>query len=108
MLAERTVPLSAAESPVESTTLARWSMRFRYRREWDEGRIGFNSIAFYRPALQELANFTMESELSFSVELTDRTDVRLSFLDRYDSGADDRGARTNNDGQLILSLVTTF
>ena len=37
ILAERTVPLPVADTAVTSTTLARWSVRFRYRREWDEG-----------------------------------------------------------------------
>jgi len=42
---------------------------------------------------------------SFSNE---RMAVQLSFVDAYDTEAEARGARSNNDGQIFFSLAATF
>jgi hypothetical protein len=34
--------------------------------------------------------------------------VQLSFVDAYDTEAEARGARSNNDGQIFFSLAATF
>jgi hypothetical protein len=34
--------------------------------------------------------------------------LQASFLDNYDSEARDRGARSNNDGELLFGLAATF
>lgn len=105
-LAERTVPREQLAS--ETEWLARWSVRMRVRRSFDDGRISFSSENFYVPAFRDPADFTFRSTNSLSLSLSTRISLRLSFVDAYDSGATERGARTNNDGQVIVSLVSRF
>ena len=92
----------------EDETLARLSGVLRIRRTLGEGRITFNSETSYQPVLEELSDFTVESENSIAFQLSDVISLKLSLVDKYDSGAKDRGARTNNDGQLFFSVLSSF
>ena len=41
-------------------------------------------------------------------QLSQRVGVQFSFVDSYDSEAEIRGARSNNDAQLFFGVVGTF
>ncbi|MEX2526290.1 MAG: DUF481 domain-containing protein [Gemmatimonadota bacterium] len=105
LLAERTTP---RDDVMESETLARWSGRVRYRRALGDDRLTFDSQTGITPAFENISDFTLTSTNSLTYELTQVVRLRVSFLDNYDSRAKERGARTNNDGQLIFSVVSSF
>lgn len=105
LLAERTVP---RDNLMESETLARWSGRARYRRTLGDDRLTFDSQTSITPAFEDTSDFTLTSTNSLTYALTEVVRLRVSFLDNYDSRAEERGARTNNDGQLIFSVVSSF
>jgi len=103
VLAERTVARDAEGQ--DADLLARWSIRGRARRSFDNGRLTLGTTILYVPAFRDPADFTLNSTTALSVALSQRVALRLSLLDSYDSGATKRGARTNNDGQVTFSVV---
>lgn len=105
-LLERTVPL--ADSPTAPEVQARWSVRSRLRRSWDEDRLAFTLEALYIPAFDDPGDFTFRGSSSVAFALSSVVSLKLSFVDAYDSGARARGARTNNDGQLLFSILSRF
>lgn len=107
LLVEKTINADDGGSD-GSETLARWSGRLRLRKDLRDGRVIFNSETAYQPVFDELDNFTVKSENSVSFEVSEIVSLKLSFVDMYDSGAEDRGARTNNDGQLFFSVLSSF
>lgn len=106
-LAERTDPRVAPGEPDEVDTKGRWSARLRAGRTSADERASFNLVAFYRPAFGDAGDYTVEVESSVSVALNQTVALKLSFLDKYDSLAESRGAASNNDGRLFLSLVAS-
>lgn len=110
ILAEHTRPraLSPEEPEPEGVTVGRWSGRFRFRRALSDGGVIFNSDTSFHPEVATFDSFTFVSENSLAFELTEVLSLKLSFIDSFDSQAQDRGADTNNDGQLIFSLLSTF
>lgn len=105
-LLERTVPL--AEGHTEPEVQARWSVRSRLRRSFDEDRLALSLEALYIPAFDDLGDFTFRGSSSIAFALSSVVSLKLSFVDAYDSGARARGARTNNDGQLLFSILSRF
>lgn len=105
-LGERTVPRN--ESVADTEIIARWSVRSRARRSFDSDRLALSTEIFYVPAFRNLNNFTLRSTSSVSFALSNVVSLKVSFVDAYDSGARDRGARTNNDGQLLFSILSRF
>lgn len=101
------------ENPVadeleDTETLARWSMRVRARRSIDDDRITFESTTFWRPVFDEFDRYVVESTNSAAYAVTENVKFKVSLVDTYDSEAEDRGAGSNNDGQLLISLVGAF
>lgn len=90
---------------VDESVLARWSLRFRGDRELSDGRVVLSTENFYRPVFGEYDDYVLESRSSVSYALSEIISLKVSFLDTYDSRAVDRGADTNNDGQVLLSLL---
>ena len=105
---ERTEPLVAAGAPaVEATTLARGSSELRLRREFSPT-IGFTMETRYQPALTEPDDYTITSINTLKVRLARFAALTLSFRDNYDNQAVRRGARVNNDGEVLVGVLTTF
>jgi hypothetical protein len=105
-LVERTVPL--ANGPTDPEVQARWSVRSRLRRSFDEDRLALTLEALYVPAFDDPGDFTFRGSSSVAFALSSVVSLKLSFVDAYDSGARARGARTNNDGQLLFSILSRF
>ncbi len=103
-LAERTFPRHE-DGVVEDETRARWSTRLRFRRDLADERVEFSSETSYRPVFDDPSDFTLTHRTTLSFDVTDAVRLRLTFVDDYDAGAVDRGARTNNDGQVQVSVV---
>lgn len=108
LLAERTHPADGLAEDFDDSLLARWSIRARARRSWEEGRLAFESENSWRPRFEEFGNFTFTSTSSVAFDLNETVSLKLTFVDSYDSEAQERGARTNNDGQLFLTLLSSF
>jgi hypothetical protein len=106
ILAERTVEEAGAGGDDE--LLARWTGRVRFRRSFSDARMVLSSEAEYNPVFDQFANFTVKSESSLSFALSRVVSLKLSLVDNYDSRAKDRGARGNNDGRLLFSVLGSF
>lgn len=108
VLAERTLPSERAPETVDDQLDARWSTRLRGRRSLSEGRITLQTETHYQPRFNRADDFTFTSTSSLGFRLNDVVSLKLTFIDNYDSGAVERGARTNNDGQLFFSVLSAF
>lgn len=106
-LVERTDPRVPAGEPDEVETQGRWSARLRAGRSFAEGRTTFNLVSFYRPAFQDSGDYTFDLESSLAFALNQTVALKISFVDRYDSLAEERGAASNNDGRLFVSVVAS-
>lgn len=106
LLAEHTRPRDGAEP--EGRTVGRWSGGFRLRRALSGGRVVLDSETAFHPEFATFGSFTFTSENSLAFELTEVVSLKLTLIDSYDSEAEDRGAETNNDGQLLFSVLSSF
>jgi hypothetical protein len=108
MLAERTVPrLDAAVPDTGSDWRARWSLRARARRQITKT-TRFSHVTFYQPRVDDLSHYTINSTTTLAAGLTAKTSLTITFHDSYDSDSRARGARSNNDGQLLFGLSAAF
>ena len=108
VLAERTITGEGPDvAPVPDELLARWSARFRARHEFSD-RMNFRSETFYRPAFDDAGRFTFTTSTSLAYRMTTFASLRITFQDNYDSEARRRGARTNNDGELVIGVLGEF
>lgn len=108
LTAEYTRPRAGTQDPQEDTWLARGSARGRTRRHFWDGRGEFNLVAFYRPALGNSDDYTIELDTNVSFALNGALTVKLSLVDRYDNLAVSRGARANNDGRIYFSVLASY
>lgn len=92
----------------DTETRARWSTRLRAERDLLEGRVSIGTVNFYRPVFDELGEFVFESQSSVAFQLSEIITLKVSLVDTYDSGAVERGARSNNDGQFLFSILSSF
>ena len=88
--------------------LARWSGAFALRRSFSEDRAVFDASAEYNPVFDEVANYTINAETSIAFKLSEIISLKLSVVDKFDSRAEERGARDNNDGQVLFSVLASF
>lgn len=102
VLGERT---RLRDAPVTqlATTVARWSLRARARRRFDD-RLSVSHLTFYRPALTTPGQFTLTSTSSLDYTLTRVVALTTSLVYSYDTEARARGAQSNADGQLVFGL----
>ena len=106
VLLEKTVEDSPDNG--DSELLARWMGEFHLRRAFSGGRTVFTAKADYTPVFDELANYTVKAESSVAFKLSEVISLKLSVVDDYDSRARRRGARDNNDGRILFSVLSSF
>lgn len=104
LLDERIRPLGV---DANSSRLTRWSTRLRVRQPLGE-RARLSHVTFWRPSATAINRFLVQSTTELAVGLTTRTAFSVSLLDIYDSEAVGRGARSYNDGQLLLGVTATW
>ena len=92
---------------MKESDLARWSARLRGDRKLST-RVNVAHETFYRPEYNSSERFTLSSSTSVGYQMTRFAQLKASFLDNYDSGARGRGARSNNDGQVVVGALTGF
>lgn len=105
LLVERIDP---AGPDAGNDALVRWSVRLRGRRSPGDGRIALESEVFVRPLFSHPSEFTLTSTSAAGLMLTDRITFKVSLVENHDSGAKQRGARSNHDGQLLLSVLAAL
>lgn len=108
VLAERTLPSDRAPESADDQLDARWSTRLRGRRSLADGRMTLQTETHYQPRFDRADDFTLTSTSSLAFRLNEVVSLKFTFVDNYDSGAVERGARTNNDGQLFFSVLSAF
>lgn len=106
MLAERLRP--TAQSPDSAiVSAARWSGRARFKHQFDP-RLKLSHTTFWQPRVTDLESYTVNSTSELSLAVRQSTSFTVSYLALYDSAARDRGARSNNDAQLLFGVRTGF
>jgi len=108
IIAERTYRRGDESSAGDQVSVGRWSSDLRVRRTFLANRLGIDFRNQYRPVFDELGNFVLSSRNAFTVDLTEVVGLRFTVQTEYDSGARERGADTNLDGQIQLGVVASF
>lgn len=103
---ERTEPLFRTPT-LGTKTLARGSSSLRFRRDFTPT-LTFTSESGYQPAFTDTKDYTITSVNSLKVKLSRIAALTLTFRDNYDNRAVSRGARVNNDGEVLVGLLTTL
>jgi hypothetical protein len=106
MLGEQTNEANGATG--EQDFLGRWTGQVSFRRTFSEERTVLEAALDYNPGVREFADFTFEVQSSLAFEVTEILSLKLSVKDNYDNGAKERGALSNNDGQLLFSVLASF
>jgi hypothetical protein len=106
LLAERS-RLPTTEGTTLTESLARLSARVRLRRKiGTRAELGYET--YFRPELESLTRYTFTNSSSATYAMTERLDLKLTYLDNYDSEARARGARSNYDGQVVVGVAADF
>ena len=108
ILAERTYAREDGRGTEEDVGLARWASSVRVRRSYFDDRLSLDSNNSYRPVFDSFGNFTLSTRNAVSYNLTEVVALRVAVITDYDSGAVERGAETNRDGQVQVTVVARF
>ena len=103
---ERTEALPPGDS-AGAKVLARGFTSLRLRRAFTS-RVALTSETSYEPALTTGGDYTIQSVTAVKIRLTSFAGLTVMVRDHYDSKSVARGARTNNDVELLVGLLTTF
>ncbi|HNV73850.1 MAG: DUF481 domain-containing protein [Gemmatimonadetes bacterium] len=106
MLAERMRPTSLSPDSA-IIAAARWSGRARFKHQFDP-RLKLSHTTFWQPRVTDLESYTVNSTSELSLAVRQSTSFTVSYLALYDSAARSRGARNNNDAQLLFGVKTGF
>ncbi|HET7565104.1 MAG TPA: DUF481 domain-containing protein [Gemmatimonadaceae bacterium] len=106
LLGEKTISSGAQPAGLQ-TTLLRWAATAQLRHKLDE-KLSINSETAYRPTAQFLAHYTFTNTTALQYQMNHNVGLSVSLVDNFDSQAMERGARSNNDGQLLFGVMTTF
>lgn len=90
-----------------STTLVRGNTAVRLRRDFS-ATVSLTNETAYQPAFRPTSDYTIVSVTALRTRLSSFAALTLTFRDNYDSRAVLRGARVNNDGELLVGLLTSF
>lgn len=108
LLAERTRALVPRDSIASVATRARWSWRFRYRRQLTPT-LYVSHVTFYQPTVERPATqYTVDATTTLEAAINSILSLTATLRDRYDSEARGRGAISDNDGQFVLGLRARF
>jgi hypothetical protein len=108
LLVEKTLSMEEGDEDEDEVWLARWTGQAEYRRSFSQERAVFEARVDYNPKFRQLENFTFHAVSSLAFRLTEIVRLKVSVRDNFDSGAEDRGAASNNDGQVLFSVLAAF
>jgi len=106
LLAEQT--FKDTEDHGDGELLVRWTGEAAFKRSFSEERMVFQAKVDYNPVFDQFENYTVEAAASLAFALSRVVSLKLSVEDNYDSRAKDRGARDNNDGRVLFSVLAAF
>ena len=106
VLAEKT--FEDSEDNGDEETLARWAGEVNLRRSFSEERMVLTFEVDFSPVFDEADNYTVKAESGLAFRVSEILSLKLSVVDNYDSRAEDRGARDNNDGRVLFSVLAAF
>ncbi len=106
MLAERLRP-TALSPDTATVSAARWSGRARFKHQFD-ARLKLLHTTFWQPRVSDLESYTVNSTSELSYAMRQSTSFTVSYLALFDSAARSRGARSNNDAQILFGVKTGF
>ncbi|MDZ7631839.1 MAG: DUF481 domain-containing protein [Gemmatimonadaceae bacterium] len=98
---------SVPNPPTRRASLVRLSGRLRYRRSLT-ARLGVDHVTSYRPELDGFSRYLASSVSALSYSVGTQSHLRLSFQNDYDSLAQSRGSRSNQNGQILVGVSTKF
>lgn len=107
LLWEHTTPTIPDSTTNLEMSRLRWSLRLKASRTLDE-RVHFTQVSFYQPSVKAMRHFTFTSTTTLAFDLNKTLSLTSSLYETYDSEARGRGARSNNDGQLLLGLRARY
>lgn len=108
-LVERIDPRVPPGELDETDTLGRLSLRARGSKKLSEDKIDLAFTSFYRPAFDAFGDdYIVSFEGTAAFKLTDDVSLGFSLINIFDSLAESRGARSNNDGRILFSIITTL
>lgn len=109
LLAEHTRPLESGAGPdtTSGEWRGRWSIRGRIRQKLNES-VSFAHTTFYQPDVTRANRYTVSSTSTLAARIASKVSFTVTLNDAYDSEARARGARKNNDGQLLFGVKTEF
>ena len=94
-------------APIVRSELARLSGRLRYRNQFTD-RLNFDMVTWYRPELAALDRFLASGTVGVQYQVNRIAGLRFSVQHDYDSLARSRGARSNQNGQVLVGVNTRF
>ncbi len=101
--AERTIARdSTVRLPAER--IARLSAQARYQHSFDD-RLRIMHSTSWQPKATGVSQYLVSSNTELRYKMNGTVSLSLTFTDNYDSGAIERGARTNNDGQMLFGVA---
>lgn len=106
VLAERMRPtrLSPDTTIVSSV---RWSGRVRFRHRLNS-HLAVQQTTFYQPRVTRSSSYTVNSLSELNYAVRQSTAITISYFALSDSDAQSRGARSNNDAQILFGVKTGF
>lgn len=107
VLAENTrarAPETGADT-TSSEWRGRWSVRARVKQKVSES-LSFTHTTFYQPGITQANRYTVSSASTLAANIAKKVSFTVTLNDAYDSEARARGARKNNDGQLLFGVKT--
>jgi hypothetical protein len=107
VLWERTRVRNAEPGTSAASERGRWSLRFRDKHKLGGG-FTLSHVTFWQPALDSFEQYVIDSNTTLAANVLSRLALTASFQDRYDSEGHARGARSNNEGQVLFGLQATF
>lgn len=100
---EHTASYDGQPIPGLPTSRARWSARFRLQHRLND-HLRLTHVTFYQPRVDDVGRFTVNTTTKLLIDLVHPLALTATLQDTYDSEATQRGARSNNDGQLLLGV----
>ena len=67
-------------------------------------RVSLAHTTFYKPVVTDFGRYVITSITQARYSVASAVGLTATFIDNYDSEAGARGARVNNDGQLLLGV----
>ena len=109
LLAEKTAfDADVAVDPGAEDLLARATARLHGKHAIDDDRIVLESETTYRPELDDFGRYVVATSNSAAYLLTETFALKLSLVDVYDTEAAARGANSDHDGQVLISVLGSF